>query len=86
MTIRTTTLKAQARTQFFGMPACPRCGGAVLAPTASALVNGDAIHHQWSCEDCACEFSTVITLASHPAGSFEQEPSRARNGEALCCA
>lgn len=86
MTIRTTTLKAQARTQFFGMPACPRCGESVLAPTASVLVNCEAIHHHWSCEACACDFATVIRLSPRRPHGFAHEPPRTHAGEALCCA
>jgi C4-type Zn-finger protein len=62
MTTHTTTLKAHARTHFYGMPACPCCGETVLAPEASVLVEGEAIHHLWSCDVCAFSFATVIAL------------------------
>jgi C4-type Zn-finger protein len=62
MTIHTTTLKAHARTQFYGMRPCPCCGETVLAPDTSVLVEGEAIHHLWSCDACAYSFATVIAL------------------------
>lgn len=51
-----------AANQNFGRPKCPRCGSILLiAEEAEFNVKG-RIRNTWSCDDCAHEFATSITL------------------------
>jgi hypothetical protein len=79
LTVHTTTLTAHARSDFYGVPACPCCGAAVPAPETSVLFDGDTIHHHWSCDDCAHPFATVIALDLRA-----RQPVIVLNEDALC--
>jgi hypothetical protein len=46
----------------FGRPNCPRCGNVLLIAEESAFNLKGRIRHAWSCDDCAHEFVTSITL------------------------
>ncbi len=46
----------------FGRPKCPRCGSVLLIAEESAFNVKGRIRHAWSCDDCAHEFVTSITL------------------------
>jgi RNase P subunit RPR2 len=48
--------------QNFGRPTCPRCGSVLLIAEESEFDLKGRIRHLWSCDDCAHEFSTSITL------------------------
>jgi len=48
--------------QNFGRPRCPRCGSVLLIAEESEFDLKGRIRHLWSCDDCAHEFSTSITL------------------------
>jgi hypothetical protein len=49
-------------TYDFGRPKCPRCGSVLLIAEESAFNLRGRIRHAWSCDDCAHEFVTLITL------------------------
>jgi transposase-like protein len=49
-------------TRNFGRPKCPRCGSVLLIAEISEFNLKGRIHHAWSCDDCAHEFVTSITL------------------------
>jgi RNase P subunit RPR2 len=49
-------------TQNFGRPNCPRCGSVLLIAEESEFDLKGRIRHAWSCDDCAHEFVTSITL------------------------
>ena len=51
-----------AATQKFGRPKCPRCGSILLIAEESEFNVKGRIRHAWSCDDCAHEFVTSITL------------------------
>jgi RNase P subunit RPR2 len=51
-----------AVSQNFGRPTCPRCGSVLLVAEESEFDLKGRIRHLWSCDDCAHEFSTSITL------------------------
>ncbi len=46
----------------FGRPNCPRCGNVLLIAELSEFNLKGRIRHAWSCDDCAHEFVTSITL------------------------
>jgi ribosomal protein S27E len=46
----------------FSRPKCPRCGNVLLIAEESAFNLKGRIRHAWSCDDCAHEFVTSITL------------------------
>jgi hypothetical protein len=58
----------------------------VLAPDASVLVKGEAIHHHWSCDACAYPFATVIALDPRRPQARPPRQHGAREGDAaeLC--
>ncbi len=45
-----------------GRPNCPRCGSVLLIAEESEFDLKGRIRHAWSCDDCAHEFVTSITL------------------------
>lgn len=49
-------------TQDFGRPKCPRCGSVLLIAEESEFNLKGRIRHAWSCDECAHEFVTSITL------------------------
>ena len=49
-------------THDLGRPKCPRCGSVLLIAEKSAFNLRGRIRHAWSCDDCAHEFVTSITL------------------------
>jgi RNase P subunit RPR2 len=51
-----------AVSQNFGRPKCPRCGSVLLIAEESEFDLKGRIRHLWSCDGCAHEFSTSITL------------------------
>jgi ribosomal protein S27AE len=51
-----------AATRDFGRPKCPRCGSVLLIAEESEFSLAGRIRHAWSCDDCAHEFVTSITL------------------------
>ena len=51
-----------AATQKFGRPKCPRCGSVLLIAEESQFNVKGRIRNTWSCDDCAHEFVTSITL------------------------
>jgi DNA-directed RNA polymerase subunit RPC12/RpoP len=51
-----------AATQNLGRPKCPRCGSVLLIAEQSEFNLKGRIRHVWSCDDCAHEFVTSITL------------------------
>ncbi len=52
----------KAVTQNFGRPNCPRCGSVLLIAEESEFNLKGHIRHAWSCDDCAHQFVTSITL------------------------
>jgi len=51
-----------AATRNFGRPNCPRCGNLLaMAEEAEFNLRG-RIRNIWTCDDCAHEFVTSITL------------------------
>jgi ribosomal protein S27AE len=52
----------EAVTQDFRRPKCPRCGSTLLIAEESKFVLKGRIRHSWSCDECAHEFVTSITL------------------------
>lgn len=54
-----------AVTPDFGRPKCPRCGNALLIAEESEFNLKGRIRHVWSCDECAHEFTTSITLRPH---------------------
>ncbi len=47
----------------FGTPlVCAACGERLIAPTASAFVEGGEIRHTWECEDCGATSHSSISL------------------------
>ena len=51
-----------AATRNFGRPKCPRCGSVLLIAEESEFNLRGRIRHTWSCDECAHEFVTSITL------------------------
>jgi transposase-like protein len=51
-----------AASRSFGRPKCPRCGSVLLIAEESAFNVKGRIRHAWTCDDCAYEFTTSITL------------------------
>jgi len=51
-----------AARKSFARPKCPRCGSVLLIAEESEFDLKGRIRHLWSCDDCAHEFSTSITL------------------------
>jgi hypothetical protein len=51
-----------AATQSFGRPKCPCCGSVLLIAEESEFNLKGRIRHAWSCDECAHEFVTSITL------------------------
>lgn len=49
-------------TPDFSRPKCPRCGSVLLIAEESGFNLNGCIRHAWSCDDCAHEFVTSITL------------------------
>jgi ribosomal protein S27AE len=45
-----------------GRPKCPRCGNPALIAEESAFNLKGRIRHVWSCDDCAHQFVTSITV------------------------
>ena len=43
-------------------PQCPRCGSIVLMAARAAFNPSGRIRHTWSCEECAHEFVTSISM------------------------
>jgi RNase P subunit RPR2 len=54
-----------AATRDFGRPKCPRCGTVLLIAEQSEFNRNGRIRHAWTCDDCAHEFVTSITLRPH---------------------
>ncbi len=52
----------EAPAQDFGRPNCPRCGSVLLMAEESQFNLRGRIRHTWSCDECAHEFVTSITL------------------------
>jgi transposase-like protein len=48
--------------QDFGRPKCPRCGSVLLIAEESQFNLRGRIRNTWTCDDCAHEFVTSITL------------------------
>jgi RNase P subunit RPR2 len=46
----------------FGRPKCPRCGSVLLIAEESQFNLRGRIRNTWTCDDCAHEFVTSITL------------------------
>jgi len=51
-----------AATHDFRRPKCPRCGSVLLMAEQSEFNLKGRIRHTWSCDECAHEFVTSITL------------------------
>jgi ribosomal protein S27AE len=51
-----------AATQNFGRPNCPRCGSVLLIAEESEFNLNGRIRHAWSCDECAHQFVTSITV------------------------
>lgn len=49
-------------TQKFGRPKCPRCGSMLLIAEELEFNVKGRIRNTWSCDGCAHEFVTSITL------------------------
>jgi hypothetical protein len=49
-------------TYDFSRPKCPRCDSVLLIAEASAFSLRGRIRRAWSCDECAHEFVTSITL------------------------
>jgi ribosomal protein S27AE len=49
-------------TYDFSRPKCPRCGSVLLIAEESAFNLRGRIRHAWSCDECAHEFVTSITV------------------------
>lgn len=52
----------EAVTRDFGRPKCPRCGNVLLVAEESEFNLKGRIRHAWTCDECAHEFVTLITL------------------------
>ncbi|WP_137044849.1 hypothetical protein [Pseudolabrys sp. FHR47] len=59
--------------RVFGAPfVCASCGDQLIAPTASAFVEGGEIRHYWECESCGATSSSSIALDERmPADSAQ---------------
>jgi RNase P subunit RPR2 len=62
MSIQFARRSQETLTQDFGRPRCPRCGSVLLIAEESEFNLKGRIRHAWSCDDCAHEFVTSITL------------------------
>jgi hypothetical protein len=62
MSIQFACNASKAVTQSFGRPDCPRCGSVLLIAEESEFNPTGRIRHTWSCDDCAHQFVTSITL------------------------
>jgi RNase P subunit RPR2 len=45
-----------------GRPNCPHCGTVLLIAEESEFNHKGRIRHAWTCDDCAHQFVTSITL------------------------
>jgi RNase P subunit RPR2 len=52
----------KAVTQNFRRPNCPCCGSILLIAEESEFNLKGRIRHAWTCDECAHEFVTSITL------------------------
>jgi len=50
---------------FSQRPACPCCGDALFAATATEYFGNGRIRYSWSCEICQHEFQTAVEMPSH---------------------
>lgn len=59
--------------RVFGAPfVCAACGDQLIAPMASAFVEGGEIRHYWECEACGATSSSSISLDERvPADSAQ---------------
>jgi transposase-like protein len=62
MTVQFARNAPKPDTYDFSRPKCPRCGSVLLIAEESAFNLRGRIRHAWSCDDCAHEFVTSITL------------------------
>ena len=62
MTVQFACNAPKPATYDFSRPKCPRCGSVLLIAEASAFNLTGRIRHAWSCDECAHEFVTSITL------------------------
>ena len=51
-------------TQLLGRPACPRCGEALFAATATEFLGAGRIQNTWSCENCDHQFRSMVAVPS----------------------
>ncbi|RDV01131.1 hypothetical protein [Undibacter mobilis] len=57
----------------FGAPLiCAACGDRLIAPMASAFVEGGEIRHYWECEACGATSSSSIALDRREPGRREE--------------
>ena len=53
----------------FGAPIfCAACGDRLIAPMASAFVEGGEIRHVWECDSCGATSTSSIALQGRNAG------------------
>jgi len=60
--------------RVFGAPfVCAACGDQLIAPTASAFVEGGEIRHTWECDTCGATSRSSIALDDRmPAGNAQE--------------
>jgi hypothetical protein len=62
MTVQFACDAPKPATYDFSRPKCPRCGSVLLIAEESAFNLRGRIRHAWSCDECAHEFVTSITV------------------------
>lgn len=60
--------------RVFGTPCvCASCGDQLIAPTASAFVEGGEIRHYWECDSCGATTCSSIALDQRELGDSAQD-------------
>jgi len=58
----------------FGTPLlCAACGDRLIAPMASAFVEGGEIRHYWECDSCGATSSSSIALDDREPAESAQD-------------
>jgi RNase P subunit RPR2 len=62
MSVQLASNASKPVTHDFRRPRCPRCGSILMMAEESAFNLKGRICHAWSCDDCAHQFVTSISL------------------------
>ena len=61
------TLSQSMNLSTFGKLPCTRCGASLIAPQWSEFVDEHRVRHLWNCDECKCEFETMVVFSSSQA-------------------